>query len=177
MSAGRGQRGEFAAASAGSWARRAEYGRMAGAMPRGRDQTRLQLGPVARAVGVVLIVALAGCGRTGGGPSYPSARLEGAVTIDRQPVEKGTVQFVPPAGSPAKVVEADIKDGRYVATGVPIGKVRVLFTAVKETGRTDTKSTSQPVPEVVNLIPESYRDGLEITVAGDNPNQNFELKK
>ena len=49
--------------------------------------------------------------------------------------------------------------------------------AVKETGRTDSKSTSVPVPEVVNLIPESYRDGLEITVAGDNPTQNFELKK
>ena len=40
----------------------------------------------------------------------------------------------------------------------------------------DSKSTSQPIPEVVNLIPDRYRDGLEIAVTGDTDGQNFELK-
>jgi hypothetical protein len=124
----------------------------------------------------VLGAVMIGCGKGVPPPAYPSARLAGAVTVDGQPIAKGVLQFLPPEGSPAAVIQAEIIDGRYTAIAVPVGKVRVLFSAVKETGRVDSKSSSQPIPEVVNLIPERYRDGMDIQVTGDNDGQNFELK-
>jgi hypothetical protein len=132
------------------------------------------LGPVLATI--LLSVLAAGCGGGPAKPSYPSARLEGTVKVEGELLRTGTVQFVPPQGSTASVIEAPIKDGRYIAEKVPVGKVRVLFTAVRETGRADTKSTSQPVPEVVNIIPDRYRDGLEIEVKADSSSQNFDLK-
>ena len=86
------------------------------------------------------------------------------------------MQFVSPDGNTARSVSADIKDGRYVAPGVPLGKVRVMFTAVKDTGQVDSKSSSQPIPIVVNLIPERHAGGVDITVSGDKDDQNFDLK-
>jgi hypothetical protein len=132
-------------------------------------------------VGAVVVLTLAaltvGCGSGGGaGTSYPSAKLSGTVAVDGQPIATGSMQFLPPPETKAPVVTAEIKDGRYAAAGVPTGKVRVIFTAVKETGRVDTKSTSTPVPEVVNLIPDRYRDGIDITVTADKADQNFDLK-
>jgi hypothetical protein len=137
--------------------------------------------PLVRTAGRVLMVFVLGAVTAGcqGGPrppAYPAARLAGAVTVDGHPIANGTLQFLPPEGSPAAVVQAEIKDGHYAATAVPLGKVRVLFTAVKETGRMDSKSTSQPIPEVINLIPERYHDGIDIHVTGDSDSQNFELK-
>jgi hypothetical protein len=126
---------------------------------------------------LVLAAGAAGCGAVSASrPSYPAANLQGAVTLDGQPIAKGTLQFLPPDGSSAPVVQAEIKDGRYSVTAVPLGKVRVMIYAVRETGRMDSKSTSEPIPEVVNLVPERYRDGIEINVKGDNTGQNFELK-
>ncbi len=125
---------------------------------------------------IAFSVIAVGCGGGTAKPSYPSARLEGKVTVDGQAVPTGTLQFMPPQGTNAAIVEAQIKDGRYVAANVPVGKVRVLFTAIRETGRVDTKSTSQPVPEVVNIIPDRYRDGLDIDVTADLAKKDFDLK-
>ena|SRR5437899_1171893 len=125
---------------------------------------------------ILLSVLSAGCDGGPAKPSYPSTRLEGMVTVDGHPIPAGTVQFLPPQGSKAPVVEAQIKDGRYVAANVPVGKVRVLFTAVEKTGKVDTKSTSQPVPEVVNIIPDRYRDGLDVEVTADGAKKDFDLK-
>ena len=68
-----------------------------------------------------------------------------------------------------------VANGRYVAEAVPRGKLRVLVTASKETGKI-IKEYSTPRPEVINLIPDKYRNGIPIEVNGDNPNQDFALK-
>ncbi len=131
-----------------------------------------------RALGVWLFGALTcatlmtGCGSKG---SAAGARLEGAVTLDGNPITEGTLQFVPQQPSKEGPVMAPIKDGRYVAPAVPLGKIRVLVGATKKTGKM-IKVYSEPYPEVVSIIPEKYRDGIEINVTGDNANQNFELK-
>jgi hypothetical protein len=126
---------------------------------------------------LLLAQAATGCGGAASkGPSYPSARLEGSVTVDGKPIEEGVMQFLPPPNSPAPVLQAEIKNGRYVVSGVPLGKVGVLFNAVKDTGRTDSKSTSSPIPVYENIVPEKYRDGITIEVTKDNPSQNFELR-
>lgn len=120
-----------------------------------------------------VMVLLSGCGP--GKPTYPSTRLEGNVTVDGKPIVQGNLQFVPHNPSQGPITAALIDDGRYVAEAVPRGKMRVLLTATKETGKM-IKEYSTPRPEVINLIPEKYRAGIPIEVAGDNVNQDFALK-
>jgi hypothetical protein len=135
--------------------------------------------PVAhRRMGVVLLASI-GCAALVIGcsskKSDAGARLEGVVTLDGNPITEGNLQFIPPQSNKQGPVVVSIKDGRYVAPAVPLGKIRVLVGATKKTGRM-IKEYSTPYPEVVSIIPERYRDGIEINVTGDNPNQNIELK-
>jgi hypothetical protein len=130
-----------------------------------------------RAFGVWLLGALVcaalmtGCGSKGSGAG---ARLEGAVTLDGNPITEGTLQFIPQQPSKAGPVMAPIKDGRYVADAIPRGKIRVVVSATKKTGKM-IKEYSEPYPEVVSIIPAKYRDGIEIDISGDKVEQNFEL--
>jgi hypothetical protein len=122
---------------------------------------------------VLFIAALPGCGSDK--PSFPSARLEGSVTLDGQPIGEGNLQFVPQDVGKAPVTAAPIVDGRYVAEAVPHGKLRVLLTATKKTGKM-IMEYSTPRPEIVNVIPSKYRSGIPIDVSQDNPNMNFALQ-
>jgi hypothetical protein len=131
-------------------------------------------GVVTRTVAMVLLmVLLLGC--DSGKPTYPSARLEGSVTLDGKPIAQGSLQFMPQDVGQVPSTAAPIVDGKYVADAVPRGKLRVLLSATKETGKI-IKEYSSSRPEVVNLIPEKYRAGIPINVTGDNPNQDFPLK-
>lgn len=112
------------------------------------------------------------CGCQASPNSHPTARLEGKVSIDNQPISRGRIQFFPKGlGQPD---DAEISSGHYLAEHVPSGKVRVSFTAVKETGRMNDVH-GQMTPETANIIPEKYRSGIEIEVNGDNPSQDFNL--
>jgi hypothetical protein len=123
---------------------------------------------------MTLVIALLwGCGQAK--PTYPAARLEGSVTLDGKPIAQGNLQFVPQDASQAPITGTTIADGRYVAEAVPRGKLRVLLSASKETGKMITEY-STPRPEVINLIPAKYRAGIPIDVTGDNLNQDFALK-
>ena len=126
---------------------------------------------------IFLLVAgsLAGCGEAG--PAYPAAKLEGSVTIDREPVANGTVQFMPEqagAGAGVQPVSAVIQDGKYSAGSVPKGKVRVLFSAQRKTGKMITEY-STPYEEVVSIVPKKYQEVITLEVAGDKLDQNFDL--
>lgn len=104
-------------------------------------------------------------------PPEDTAALAGTVLIDGTPVRRGGIQFMPidrgrPAFSP-------IVDGTYAAR-VPKGRVRVIVSSAKETGRT-IEVYSTTVPEVVDALPPSLREGIEITVEQDDPRRNFDL--
>jgi hypothetical protein len=120
---------------------------------------------------ILLAVLAAGCGQAG----HSAARLEGAVTLDGNPIAEGSMQFVPEEASRSSPVGAVIKAGRYVVPSAPLGKVRVLISATRKTGRMISEY-SQPYEEIVNIIPASYHQGIEIEVTGDDPNLNFELR-
>lgn len=127
-----------------------------------------------RMLGVILLaVWVLGCG-TGKSP-YPTARLEGKVTLDDKPIPEGNLQFVPQGGSRAPVTGAPIVDGRYVADAVPCGQLRVLVTATQETGKM-VKEYSTARPQVINLIPAKYRAGIPIEVTGDNTALDIALR-
>ena len=108
-------------------------------------------------------------------PAYPTARVVGMVKLDGKPIEKGKVQFAPQKPTLGDVVAAEIKNGHFNAPFVPIGKHRVLFIAVEETGRMNT-DYSTPQPEFKNIIPEKYRDdGWDVSIQGNESNRIFEL--
>jgi hypothetical protein len=131
-------------------------------------------GVVMQRLGMILGVALViGCGADK--PTFPAARLEGNVTVDGKPITEGNLQFVPRDVGQAPVTGAAIVDGRYLAERVPLGKLRVVINATKETGKMVTEY-STPRPQVINLIPEKYRSGIPIEVTADNANLNFDLK-
>jgi hypothetical protein len=129
---------------------------------------------MARMLGMILLTPwVLGC--DAGKPTYPTARLEGNVTLDDRPIPEGNLQFMPQDVGQAPVTGAPIVDGRYVAEAVPRGRLRVLLTATKATGKM-VKDYSTPRPEVINLIPAKYRAGIPIEVTGDNANLNFALR-
>jgi hypothetical protein len=118
---------------------------------------------------------LLSCGCGSGGKPVNVARLEGAVTLDARPIVEGNLQFVPQEPGQGSPVGVPIKDGRYVAPAVPQGKVRVVVSATRKTGKM-ISVYSEPYEEVVSIIPDKYQDGIEIAVSGDDPNRNFALK-
>ena len=117
---------------------------------------------------------LGGCGGAER-PKFPVAKVVGTVRFDGQPLEKGRVQFVPGNSTPGSPVAADVFAGQFEISDVPIGKHKVIFVATKETGKM-IADRSEPYPEVVNVIPEKYRDGLDADVSGSESKHDFDLK-
>lgn len=127
------------------------------------------------AVGVLLGFGCLGCGSSGS--SHPTARLEGQVTVDGQPVAEGTIVFMSQGSGQARPTQAAIRDGRYAASDVPVGDVQVRFVATKKTGKvTPIPNSNEVVEEVVSLIPSKYELGIPIKVSPEGGIQDFELK-
>lgn len=122
-----------------------------------------------RAASLAAIVLVAtGCGTV---VREDTAALAGRVTIDGKPVALGGIQFMPlEKGRPAF---AEVRDGVYAAQ-VPKGRVRAIFSSRRETGR-QVQVYSTTMPEVIDVLPASLREGIEITVEGDDPNRDFVL--
>lgn len=115
-----------------------------------------------------------GCSSSGGGAAadYPSARLEGEVTLDGKPISSGTIQFVPKDAN-APPVSAPILDGRYVATRVGLGQ-GVAILNVEPPARPEViTSEYQPPPSVT--IPDRYKGGIPVNIEGDAADQDFAL--
>jgi hypothetical protein len=123
-------------------------------------------------VGVLLAIMLSGCG--GEKSKFPTATVQGSVTIDGAAVKEGSIQFMPEGGVSGQPCQATIANGQYVAKNAPVGKVRALFTITRPTGKMITEYSST-YPEIENLVPEQYRSGVPITVSG-NDNIPFDLK-
>lgn len=114
-------------------------------------------------VGVIGLVA--GCGEAPEGGNYPSARLEGEVSVDGQPVGDGTIQFVPQAAEAGPVTQATVLQGRYIATKVPLGKVNAIPHVTPPAP--PAQMTSEYVPPKSVTIPARYQSGFPIEVKGD----------
>jgi len=127
--------------------------------------------------GLLLIVyILPGC--------TPSNRhaVQGTVTLDDQPIEKGTITFRPLAGTEGPTSGSEIVDGNYSISaeqGIFAGEFRVEITADRDTGRTWTdpdRGTVFPVYE--QYLPARYNQQSELTAeitAGDDNSLDFTL--
>lgn len=84
-------------------------------------------------IGLLLVVG-GGCRQA----SFPSAALEGSVTVDGTAIDQGTISFTPLDSGAGTTVIAEVQGGRYRAEQVPLGNVLVGFQAMRETGETLT---------------------------------------
>lgn len=120
------------------------------------------------------LLFVCGCFAGCGGPSYPTATLQGQVTVDGKPIPDGTLSITPLTGNRGQGMSTSIRAGKYHVEGVPQGRVRVDFNAVQATGKT-VLVFDRPEPEMMSLIPEAYRSGLEIEVKGEKMDHDFQL--
>lgn len=120
----------------------------------------------------VVLAPAAGCGEAGSS-DYKSARLEGEVTVDGQPIEDGTVQFVPANLADGPITQAMIMKGRYVANKVPLGKVTAILRANPPAPPAQVTSDYHP-PKTVG-IPSRYKTGFPIEVKENKADQDFPM--
>ncbi len=124
--------------------------------------------------GIFAMFALlaSGCG----GSSGPAANVQGAVSIGGEPVAEGMISFTPMESDAGMPATAEIRNGRYEASGVPLGRVLVQIHASRETGKmlTDEAEGGQ-YPETIDIVPDKYRSGIEITVAEQDESHDFDL--
>jgi hypothetical protein len=125
-------------------------------------------------LGGLFVLLTAGCGPESS--PYPTARVAGAITLDGAPLATGNISLVPEGAGQARPTAVDFKDGKYEIADAPIGKVRVFITSTQPTGKM-IPGSSEPVPEVANVVPEAYRQGIVVDIAGDNDKLDFPLTK
>jgi hypothetical protein len=124
-------------------------------------------------VGCCLIaVTLAGC--TGDSSPFPTARVAGRITLDGALIESGNISMLPEGEAQARPTAVDFSSGQYTLGDAPLGKVRVFIIASRPTGRMVPGSSTE-IPEVINIVPEAYRQGIVVDIAGDNNNLDFAL--
>lgn len=128
------------------------------------------------AAAMFVFLTLGGC--TGGAKSPALAKLAGSVKIDGQPLQSGTINFVPSDGKSA-TSGGTIKDGRFTAR-VPLGPMRILISSPKVTGQRKAYDTpDSPMIDIVEeALPAAYntQSTLECVVTADKSDLNFDLK-
>ena len=99
------------------------------------------------------------------GTTVERASVSGTVTFDGQPVESGTITFVPAAGVVGAPAELRIQNGKYSTTdaqGVVVGNNDVRILATKKTGKQFKNPNNEMEDEVVQFIPEKYNEKTEL---------------
>jgi hypothetical protein len=137
--------------------------------------------PVWRWCIIGLCLAVGGCGEAEyeGAARYP---LSGKVTWDGQPIDLGSIAFLPTAGAEQRVSGGEIVDGAYAipeARGANAGKYRIEIRWQKKTGRQVKEAWSgEMVDERVEGLPDKYHASSELTaeVSGAQTTFDFHLK-
>jgi hypothetical protein len=119
---------------------------------------------------IVLPISL-GCGHGG------RMSVEGTVTLDGRPLEKGSIQFSPLPGTKGPTAGGDIVNGKFniLPVGGPFaGKFTVQINAVGLTGRKilDPRSNTM-VDEYAQCLPARYnsQSELQAEVTANGPNR------
>lgn len=123
---------------------------------------------------VGLVTLIPGCGGSSGpAANIPTARLEGAVTLDGKPLDGGSVQFVPQGQPDAPITDATILGGRYVAPKVPIGK-HLMFVKITPPEPPAVVSSDYRPPETL-AIPDRYKGGVPLDVKEDKSDADIAM--
>ena len=124
----------------------------------------------------LLAMTFSGCG------GVYDATATGFVTLDGNPVPRGTVAFHPTSGGPAAYASI-LQDGSYAIRtgrekGLPTGQYQVTVTAHESTGQTES-ADGGPLPPGKAITPPWYRSketsGLTFNVERGSNQINLEL--
>ncbi len=129
-------------------------------LPRGRSLTTMKNTRLFNLILTCSIIISSGCGEST--PAFPSAKLEGSISIKGEAVQKGNLQVI----SKEKVgliAQGPITDGKFMIPDAPLGEVTIIVQATKATGKM-IKEYSSEFPEVINIVPNSYQQGIPFTV-------------
>lgn len=125
-------------------------------------------------------LAVAGCGRDYPGPKrYP---ISGRVSYDGEPIDMGTISFLPADAGSQCVSGGQILDGVYSVAegrGANAGAYRVEIRWSKKTGKKYFDSFSQQMEDErkEGLPPRFHKDSnLTAEVSASNTNFDFDLK-
>lgn len=134
-------------------------------------------GHVFLCAGLLSAASFTGCGS--GKDVKPTGKVSGKVTVQGQPVVKGTVTFEMKTGGTAMSSQLDPTGSFAIADPVPVGNYTVSVTP-PEPSPDDAATPGGGVATKAN-IPQKYRNtstsDLTMDVkAGDNPPQTFDLK-
>lgn len=111
---------------------------------------------------MALILSTVGCG---GGIAIERADVTGKVTLDGQPLESGSVTFLPTKIKTGVPATAEIKNGVFSLTaenGATVGSNRVEITSIKKTGKVSNFDGIQ-TEETVQIIPAKFNSESELT--------------
>lgn len=127
-------------------------------------------------------IVLCGCG---GGSDYEGPTrfpLSGKVTFDGQPIDGGSIAFLPQGGT-GRPAGGLITNGAYSipeGQGVPEGAYRVEILWGRPTGNKilDAEDTGEMIDETAQVIPARYNSNSELTanVAAGTTTFDFDLK-
>ena len=128
---------------------------------------------------VILVLVASGCG----GSNRPS--VYGQVTLDGQPLEQGSISFIPTGTTKGPLTGSIIAGGEYhikSTSGPVIGQYKVEIRSSKSTGRQVPLPSPAPpgtmIDEVVELIPSRYNAESTLTaeVKAKKNKLDFHLK-
>jgi hypothetical protein len=120
---------------------------------------------------------LAGCGS-------PVTTIKGKVTLDDEPLEQGSISFVPSAGTKGPLTGAVIANGQYaIESKTPMsGTYKVEISLARKTGKKIPVPPPAPagtmVDQVAEAIPAKYNTESTLTreVKAAHNEFDFDLK-
>jgi len=127
----------------------------------------------------MVLAGIAGCGRS------DRAAVSGKITLDGQPVEDGTISFVPSGRSSNKAAQGKVQGGSYaipVKEGLSGGPYRIEIHSNRKTGKKIKAVPPAPpdswIEEVREAIPARYNidSGLKAELKAGSNQFDFELK-
>lgn len=116
---------------------------------------------------IFIVLALAGCDDG----DANRAEVHGTVTADGQPIQSGTIRFIPTEGTTGPSAGGAIENGKYrldPTNGPVVGRHRVEIRAQRKSGRQIESGFPDPpgtlIDEVVQFIPAHYNDQSDLVV-------------
>jgi hypothetical protein len=133
---------------------------------------------IVRSVGRIVLFIMALIGLIAGCSNNQASDVTGTVTVDGEPVEKGSISFIPADGK-SNTAGGDIVNGKYVATNVPVGSMKVQIRVPKVTGKKKLYETADSAyrDTFSESLPKKFNDQTELRLdvqPGKNE-KNWEL--
>jgi len=125
------------------------------------------------------IILVAACCLTVAGCGKSKPTMEGLVTLDGVPIEKGTIMLIPAKGK-GQSAGGGILAGRY-RISASVGPMRVLINAARQDGKMPdplNPGSGVMVDRYVEYVPDRYNEktGLEVTIVEGLNKHDFALE-